>query len=99
LARSSPVEGVAPVLVRFTGDSGEVWTVWDTTFSQFKHHRHAHCDEAARARVLVNAAGVKRSCTFKKNESRVLAPEELRRQLREASFVGTMPDLSDRTPR
>ena len=87
------------MLVRFTADSGEVWTVWDTTFSKFKHHRHAHGDEAARARVFVNAAGVKRSYTFKRNEARVLDAEELERQLREASFVGEMPDLSQRTPR
>jgi hypothetical protein len=86
------------VLVRFTADSGEVWTVWDTTFSKFKNHRHAHCDEAAHARVFVNAAGVKRSYTFKKNESRVLDAELLERQLREASFVGEMPDLSKYRP-
>ena len=86
------------VLVRFTADSGEVWTVWDTTFSKFKHRRHVHCDEAAHARVFVNGAGVKRSYTFKKNESRLLDAEQLERQLREASFVGTMPDLSKRTP-
>ena len=66
-----------PVQVRFTAHSGEVWTVWDTTFSKFKHRRHAHCDEAARARVFVNVAGVKRSYTFKKNESRVLVVELL----------------------
>lgn len=88
-----------PVLVRFTADSGEVWTVWDTSFNKFKHHRHSHCDETARARVFVNAAGVKRSYTFKKNESRVLDPQELERQLKEASFVGEMPDLSKQTPR
>ena len=88
-----------PVLVRFTADSGEVWTVWDTTFSKFKNHRHAHCDVAARTRVFVNAAGVKRSYTFKRNDSRTLAPEELERQLHEAGFVGDMPDLRHRTPR
>jgi hypothetical protein len=88
-----------PVLVRFTADSGEVWTVWDTTFSKFKNRRHAHCDEAARARVFFNAAGVKRSYTFKRNESRVLDSQELERQLHEASYVGDMPDLSRRTPR
>ena len=87
------------VLVRFTADSGEVWTVWDTTFSKFKHHRHAHCDHAARERVFVNAAGVKRSYTFKRNESRALDAQELERQLREASHVGSMPDLSKRLPR
>ena len=85
--------------VPFTADGDEVWTVWDTTFSKFKHHRHAHCDEAARARVFVNAGGVKRSYTFKKSDSRVLDAEQLERQLREASFVGEMPDLSKRTPR
>jgi hypothetical protein len=88
-----------PVVVRFTADSGEVWTVWDTTFSKFKHHRYVHCDEAARARVFVNAAGVKRSYTFKRNESRMLDPVQLEQQLRAASYVGEMPDLSGRTPR
>jgi hypothetical protein len=61
--------------------------------------RHAHCDEAAGALVFVNGAGVKRSYTFKKQEPRVLDAELLARQLREASFVGEMPDLSKRTPR
>lgn len=88
-----------PVLVRFTADSGEVWTVWDTTFSKFKHRRHPHCDDAARTRVFVNAAGVKRSYTFKRKESRVLEVEQLERQLREASFVAEMPDLRARVPR
>lgn len=87
------------MLVRFTAESGEVWTVWDTTFSKFKNHRHAHCEEAARTRVFVNAAGVKRSYTFKRAESRVLDSALLERQLHEASFVGKMPDLSDRMPR
>ena len=87
------------MLVRFTADSGEVWTVWDTTFSKFKNHRHAHCDEAARARVFVNAAGVKRSYTFKRTDSRVLDAAQLERQLSEAGFVGEMPDLSKQKPR
>jgi hypothetical protein len=47
----------------------------------------------------VNAAGVKRSYTFKKNEPRVLEAKPLERQLRDSSFVGEMPDLSKRTPR
>src|SRR5436190_22454535 len=98
-APAKPKKPPPRVLVRFTADTGEVWTVWDTTFSKFKHHRHAHCDHAARARVFVNAAGVKRSYTFRKYESRVLAADELQRQLREASFVGEMPHLSNRTPR
>jgi len=93
-AKKSP-----PVMVRFTAYSGEVWTVWDTTFSKFKNHRHAHCDAVARARVFVNAAGVKRSYTFKRNESRVLDPALLEQQLRAASFVGSVPDLSKRLPR
>ena len=88
-----------PVHVRFTADTGEVWTVWDTTFTRFKNHRHAHCDLSAKARVFVNAAGVKRSYTFKRNESRVLDAAELERQLREASFIGAMPEVSRRMPR
>ena len=97
--RDRPRKKSPPVMVRFTADSGEVWTVWDTTFSKFKNHRHAHCDEAARARVFVNAAGVKRSYTFKKNESRLLDPAQLEQQLRQASFVGAMQDTSKRLPR
>ena len=77
-----------PVLVRFTAASGEVWTVWDTTFSKFKHHRQPHCDPVAKERVFVNAAGVRRSYTFKKGETRVLDPATLERQLRDASFAG-----------
>jgi hypothetical protein len=97
--RSRPAKGRSPLVqVRFTADSGEVWTVWDTTFSNFKHHRRAHCDSSARARVFVNAAGVKRSYTFKRGESRVLDAEALERQLREAAIVGKMRDQSDRTP-
>ena len=88
-----------PVHVRFTAESGEVWTVWDATFSKFKHHRRAHGDPDARERVFVNAAGVKRSYTFKRHESRVLAPDQLQRQLREAAQVGVIPDLRSRTPR
>ena len=96
---AKPKKQSPPVVVRFTADSGEVWTVWDTTFSKFKHHRQAHCDDAARARVFVNAAGVKRAYSFKKNEPRVLDAVLLERQLGEASYVGDIPDLSKRTPR
>jgi hypothetical protein len=94
-----PKKRKPPVHVRFTSDSGEVWTVWDTTFSKFKNHRHAHCDDAARARVFVNAAGVKRFYSFKKQEPRLLDAELLERQLRDAEYVGEMPDLRKRTPR
>jgi len=87
------------VLVRFTAASGEVWTVWDVSFSKFKHARQAHCETSARSRVFVNAAGVRRSYTFKRNESRVLAPRELERQLAQADILGRFPDLSDRLPR
>jgi hypothetical protein len=85
---AKPKKQAPPVHVRFTAESGEVWTVWDTTFTKFKHHRHAHCDESARARVFVNAAGVRRLYTFKRNESRVLAAEQLQRQLRDSSIAG-----------
>jgi len=96
---AKPKKPAPPVLVRFTADSGEVWTVWDTTFSKFKNHRHAHADLAARCRVFVNAAGVKRSYTFKRSDSRVLDAALLEQQLRDSSFVGKMPDLSNRMPR
>ena len=96
---AKPKKASPPVLVRFTAESGEVWTVWDVSFSKFKHARQVHCEPSARARVFVNAAGVRRSYTFKRNESRVLAPRELERQLGEAGVLGGYPDLSKRTPR
>jgi hypothetical protein len=96
--RSNDRKKTPAVHVRFTADSGEVWTVWDTTFSKFKPHRRAHGDPDAKERVFVNAAGVKRSYTFKRNEPRMLDPESLERQLRAASYIGEMPDLSDRKP-
>ena len=97
--RSDARENVRRVHVRFVAESGEVWTVWDTTFSKFKHTRRPHCDPDAKARVFVNAAGVRRSYTFKRNESRVLTPDALERQLRVAEHIGGMPDLRGRVPR
>ena len=91
---AKPKKGPPPVLVRFTADSGEVWTVWDTTFSKFKHRRQSHCDPAAKTRVFVNGAGVKRSYTFKNRQSRVLEASALERQLRDASVLGALPDLN-----
>jgi hypothetical protein len=85
--RREPAKRLPPVQVRFTAESGEVWTVWDTTFTQFKYHRRTHCDPMAKARVFVNAAGMRRSYAFKRGESRLLDPEALERQLHEASFV------------
>lgn len=85
---AKPKKSAPPVLVRFTADSGEVWTVWDTTLSKFKHRRQPHCDPSARARVFVNAAGVRRAYAFRRNESRALEPQALERQLREAELVG-----------
>lgn len=96
---AKPKKAAPPVLVRFTAESGEVWTVWDVTFSKFKHARQAHCDSTARMRVFVNAAGVRRSYTFKRNEPRVLAPRELQRQLRESEFIGELVDMSAQKPR
>jgi hypothetical protein len=69
-----------------------VWTVWDTKFSKFRRRRRAHCDPDANERVFVNAAGVKRTYTFKRGESRVLTAESLERQLRAADCLGTIPD-------
>ena len=96
---AKPKQAKPPVLVRFTADSGEVWTVWDTTFSKFRHHRHAHCDVAAKDRIFVNAAGVKRAYTFKRNDSRMLDAAVLERQLHEASYVGEVLDTKKITPR
>jgi hypothetical protein len=96
---AKPKKAPPPVLVRFTAESGEVWTVWDVSFSKFKHARQAHCEPSARSRVFVNAAGVRRTYTFKRNESRVLAPRELQRQLREAGILGGLPDMSQQRPR
>lgn len=96
---AKPTKPATPVLVRFTAESGEVWTVWDTSFRKFKHHRRPHCDPDATVRVFVNAAGVKRAYTFKRGESRVLDAREVGRQLQESGHVGEMPDLRGRTPR
>lgn len=79
----------ARVLVRFTDEHDLVWTVHDTSFSHHKHHRKAHGEEAATARVFVNAAGVRRSYTFKKGESRVLDPTLPDQQLRSAAYLPT----------
>lgn len=87
------------VRVRFTDDDGTAWTLWDTTFGEFEHDIRPHTDPSATARVFVNAAGVKRSYTFHKGESRVLEPQALERQLREASFVGETRDKGKITPR
>ena len=97
--RGDAREKTPRVQVRFVAESGEVWTVWDTTYSKFKHHRRPHCDPDAKARVFVNAAGVRRSYTFGRGESRVLTPEALERQLRAAEHIGEMPDLRGRMPR
>jgi len=90
----------APLLVRFTDSDGIVWTVWDTTFARFKHHRHAHGDPEAKERVFVNGAGVKRRYRFKRGEARALDPEELERQLRLAGYLATEKlDPGPRGPR
>jgi hypothetical protein len=47
------------VLVRFTDADGAVWTVYDVTWSNKKHHRRPHGDPTATERVFVNAEGVK----------------------------------------
>lgn len=77
------------VLVRFTDEHDIPWTVWDTSFSNHKHHRKAHGDEAASSRVFVNAAGVRRLYRFKSGESHTLDESELERQLRSAEYAHT----------
>lgn len=84
---AKPKKAAPPVVVRFTADSGEVWSVWDVTISKLKFVRQVHCEPSAKARVFVNGAGVKRSYTFKRNDSRELAPRELERQLKEAHVL------------
>ncbi len=64
---------------RFVDDAGVPWTIWDCTYSQFRHHRLPHESPAATLRVFVNAAGVKRSYTFKRGDVRTITVAELAR--------------------
>ncbi len=82
-------KGKPRVLFRFTDEHGIVWTVWDVTFTKFKHHRKPHCDPAATSRVFVPPAGAKRSYTFKKGEIRTLDEASLDRQLGQAAYMHT----------
>jgi len=95
------------VQVRFTAADGTVWTVWDVTWSNKKHHPRPHCDPTATERVFVNAQGVKRAYKFKPSDSRVLEEQALERQLRAAGFMPTrkedkaaysLSDAERRTP-
>lgn len=90
------------VAVYFTDEAGLRYRVYDTTFSGGKHHQRSIGDPTATARVFVppSKEQLLRSYTFKKGESRVLEPQALARQLREAQYAPrTPPDNRDRTPR
>lgn len=85
------------ILVRFVDEHGIPWTIWDASFSKHKHHRKAHGDEAASSRIFVNAAGVRRSYTFKRGERRELDEAALDRQLREAEYLGAGKPFDPKT--
>jgi len=79
--------------------SGETWRVYDTRFERGRHVIVPLGSAQASARVFVPRSGSpKRSYTFRAGDRRVLDPEELRRQLRDAAYVGKAVDTSDRTP-
>jgi hypothetical protein len=83
------------VQVRFTAADGSVWTVYDVTWSNKKHHPRPHGDPTATERVFVNAEGVKRAYKFKPSDSHVLEEQSLERQLRAAAFLPTTKEDKD----
>jgi hypothetical protein len=63
-----PERKTSRVQVRFTASDGAVWTVYDVTWSNKKHHPRPHGDATATERVFVNADGVKRAYKFKPSD-------------------------------
>jgi len=83
------------VAIRFIDSDGGVWTIYDVTWSNGKHHRRPHVDPTATERVFVNAAGVKRAYKFKPSDTRVLEEQALERQLDAAAFLPTNKEDKD----
>lgn len=87
------------VAVYFTSAAGTRYRVHDTTFSGGKHQLRPIGDPAATSRVFVPNGGMKRSYTFKKGDTRILAEQTLEQQLREASYLpAEAPDNSKLMP-
>lgn len=90
------------VAVYFTDGEGLRYRVYDTTYGKGKHHQRPIGDPTATERVFVppNKEQMLRRYTFERGESRVLEPQALARQLREAQYAPrTPPDNKDRTAR
>jgi hypothetical protein len=86
--------------VYWTDTDGIRWRIYDTTFTNRKHHIRAIGDATATSRVFVQQNKQKRSYTFKPSDSRLLDEEALARQLREAAFLADKPfDSSSLRPR
>lgn len=73
--------------VRLHLPDGTVWTVWDATFSRFRHHRLPHGDRRATDRVFIGADGTRRLARLSATSDRSLTPEVLAAQLRGAEYV------------
>jgi hypothetical protein len=90
-----PDRKTSRVQVRFSAADGTVWTVYDVTWSNKKHHPRPHGDTTATERVFVNAQGVRRAYRFKPSDSRVLEEQSLERQLNAAAFLPTTKEDKD----
>lgn len=90
------------VAVYFTDEAGLRYRVYDTTYSKGRHHPRPIGDSTATERVFVppHKEQMLRRYTFRRGESRVLEPQALARQLREAQYGPRRPpDNRDRAPR
>jgi hypothetical protein len=74
---------------------GSVWTMWDATFSQFRHDRLPHGDRRATDRVFVGAEGTKRLARLGATSDRGLEPNVLALQLRGAEYAARDRSRSD----
>lgn len=87
------------IQVYFVAGDGVRYRLYDTTFSGHKHQVRPIGDPAATARIFVPSVGMKRSYTFKKGDSRILAEQTLEQQLRESAYLPVeTPDNSSLTP-
>ena len=87
------------IAVYFTCAAGTKYRVYDTSFAGGKHEQRQIGDPAATARIFVPNGGMKRSYTFKRGDSRILAEQTLEQQLRESAYLPSEPfDTSTLTP-
>jgi hypothetical protein len=77
--------------VYWTDSEGIRWRIYDTTFSNRKHHISPIGDATATSRVFVQQSKQKRSYTFKPSDSRLLDNHALARQLRDAAYLPDKP--------